>query len=581
MPFGDRPGKHTGVLWALLALATLAGIELGARAIERVREVVLPAPNGETAFAVLAHPVPAFERGEEDGREVYRRTRDHWIPPRQTFLADKPEGGIRVFSLGGSAALGWPHGDAGSYARLLERKLARLYPQRSVEVINAAGNTYASYRVRGVFDEIVEYEPDAILLWTGNNEFFEDLAYGMVRPPWPWRHSALARLLHEISGRAEAGKAVVEVASYVEADLTASRIGTAFGRRSRLRSDPAQYEKVVAHYRDNLTTMAREARRRGIPLVLVDVPVNLKDWRPNASFHREGITPEEEQRFLEAYRDGWLALEAGRAAQAARAFERALAIDDRHAETHYLHGRALLRTGRREEARAAFEKSLATDACPFRDVPRFAEVRREVAERFDLPLVDAPGVLAKLAGDGIPGLDVLVDYVHPTVASNERIAQEVLATLAREEILPPDRALPVAHANLRIPEETGRNLNVLLKLYPQFLIMRQYDRIGPLAAQIQSALVPAPDTPPGRAAAMRKLSERIRHAQRVIVPYRKLLRAEKLGLLEQEFTKERAERIYRRYAELIRDLEARESDPEDFEALVPELEYASLARPEP
>lgn len=575
MPFGERRAG----LWLLVVLVTIIGIELGARVVEWTRDALVPPPTGETAFAVLANPAPAFERASVDGREVFRRSKAHWIPPRQSFLAEKPADGIRVFSLGGSAALGWPHGDGGSYARMLERKLRMLYPGRTVEVINAAGNTYASYRVRGVFDEIVAYEPDLILLWTGNNEFFEDLAYGMVLPPWPWRHSAVARILHLASGRAETEKAVVDVQSYVEADLTASRIGAAFGKRSRLRADPAQYANVVAHYRHNLTTMAREARRRGIPLVLIDVPVNLKDWQPNASLHHEDLGEDERRRFRAHYRDGVLAHESGRLLEALAAFDRALAIDDGHAETHYLRGRVLYGLHRMEEAREAFVRVLAEDACPFRDVPRFAEIRRRVAARFDLPLVDAPGALSRMAEDGIPGLDVLVDYVHPTLASNERIAHEVLATLAREGLMPPDRALPLLHTRLDVPRDGHEHLRVLLKLYPQFLIMRQYDHLGPLAARIQRAIVPAPDDPPERVAALRNLSERIRRVQRVIAPYRKLLRAEKMGTLEQEFTPERAQRIYHRYARVIQEFEARDVGESEFQELVPELEYAAVPVP--
>jgi tetratricopeptide (TPR) repeat protein len=457
---------------------------------------------------------------------------------------------------------------------MLERKLGSLYPQRSVEVVNAAGNTYASYRVGVVFDEIVEYEPDVILIWSGNNEFLERIVYGMVLPPWPWSHSAVARILHVATGRARAAKPVVDVESYVEADLVANRIGTAFGRSSALRADPEQYEQVVAHYRHNLTTMVREARRRDIPVLLIDVPVNLKDWRPNASFHREDLTDAEQEAFQLQYRGGVLASERGRAEEAAAAFALALEVDDRHAETHYLYGRALQTLGRLELARAAYQRAIAEDACPFRDIPRFREIRREIAARFDVPLVEAQDLLAEHAAEGIPGLDVLVDYVHPTLESNERIAQQVLATLAREELIPPDRALPLDAVRLRVPTDGSTNLRVLLKLYPQFLVMRQYDRIGPVAAAIQRAATPRPDDPPERVQSLQALSERIRRYQRVLVPYQKLLRAEKLGTLEQEFPPDRARRVYQRYVALVQELEGRDLAETDYAKLVPEFEYA-------
>ena len=124
-----------------------------------------------------------------------------------------------------------------------------------------------------------------------------------------------------------------------------------------------------------------------------------------------------------------------------------------------------------------------------------------------------------------------------------------------------------------MPEDGSTNLRVLLKLYPQFLIMRQYDRIGPVAAAIQRAAQPSPGDPPERVESLHQLSERVRGWQRVLVPYRKLLRAEKLGTLEQEFTPERAQRVYQRYVDLIRELEARDLAESEYAKLVPELEY--------
>ncbi len=104
MPFGERRVRVV----ALAALLTLVGIELSARVVELARDTLLPAKTGETAFAVLANTAPAFERAREGGQEIYKRTKQHWLPPRETFLAEKPPGGLRIFSLGGSAALGWP-----------------------------------------------------------------------------------------------------------------------------------------------------------------------------------------------------------------------------------------------------------------------------------------------------------------------------------------------------------------------------------------------------------------------------------------------------------------------------------------
>lgn len=41
-------------------------------------------------------------------------------------------------------------------------------------MVNAAAHGFAAYRDRLVLDEVVEMQPDAILVWEGNNEFLED-----------------------------------------------------------------------------------------------------------------------------------------------------------------------------------------------------------------------------------------------------------------------------------------------------------------------------------------------------------------------------------------------------------------------
>lgn len=555
------------------ALLGLVGVEIGARLVEAIQQRLRPTPDGETAFAVIANPKPAFERSVEDGEEVYRRTRAHWLPPRQHFAASKPADGLRIFSLGGSAAMGWPHSDPGSYARLLEHKLRALYPERRVEVVNAAGNTYASYRVKVVFDEIIEYRPDVVLVWSGNNEFFEDVVYGMVLPPGALRHSALARLLFTATAGARRAKPVIDIGNYLEADLTVSRIGQAFGRVSQLREAPEQLERVTAHYRANLEAMIRSARAHGVPLVLVDVPVNLKDWWPNVSVHRRDLAPDEGAQFTRALRQGVEALEADLPGPAEAAFTRAAEIDPGFAEVHFLRGRALERLGRRDEALTAYRRALSEDARPFRDLPSFAAIRRELAREYDLPLVDAPGALASLAQDGIPGLDVLVDYVHPTVAANEVIAQEVLLALDRAGLLPPERALPLEDVRIAVPPGVEDELRVLLKLFPQYLVMRQLEQLDALAERILVAARPVATDTQAERHKKRSLRALIRQARQVLGDYRLLLRAQKLGSLERDFTPERARLVYGRYVQLIRQLEARELSDEDFASLVPELEY--------
>ncbi len=60
-------------------------------------------------------------------------------------------------------------------------RFRRSYPRRSIEVINVSAHAYAAYRVRLLFDRVLEFEPDLLVLCTGNNEFLEKRTYLPMR----------------------------------------------------------------------------------------------------------------------------------------------------------------------------------------------------------------------------------------------------------------------------------------------------------------------------------------------------------------------------------------------------------------
>ena len=91
----------------------------------------------------------------------------------QSFPAHKAAGTCRIFCLGGSAAYGYPFGAPVAFPRWLADGCTHLWPDRRFEVINAAGMSYGSYRIRALITEILAYDPDLIVIYSGHNEFIE------------------------------------------------------------------------------------------------------------------------------------------------------------------------------------------------------------------------------------------------------------------------------------------------------------------------------------------------------------------------------------------------------------------------
>ena len=98
----------------------------------------------------------------------------------QEFSAEKAPGAFRVFALGGSTTAGRPYDSAVAFPRFMELYLEAMDPDREIEVVNAGAISYASYRIVLLMKELVRYEPDLFVIYTGHNEFLEERTYADI-----------------------------------------------------------------------------------------------------------------------------------------------------------------------------------------------------------------------------------------------------------------------------------------------------------------------------------------------------------------------------------------------------------------
>jgi len=562
----DRPA-----FWALALLLVAGGVEAGCRLIERIENA---AARGKNPYVEAVNPVPAYQVVEQGGRRMVQRSGflPLMVDNQRPFPLERPAGGLRVFVLGGSAAAGWPYqlGDT-NLSALLERKLRLLYPGRSVEVVNMAAGTFGSHRVALILEEVLHYNPDLIFLYNGNNEFLENLVFRPRTPPAPLDRSAAARLAYRVAVSLTTPLPRFDVKNYGFDDQLSNHLSFAFAQASRYREDPRQFELLLEHYRFNMEGMVARAGAAKVPLFLLTCPVNLKDWSPNVSRHRKDLGPAERGRFTALFREGYLAGERGDFAGAVAPLRAALAIDDEHAETHFLLAQALRRTGRLTEAREGYLRALERDAFPFRELPEFQAILREVARRRGAPLVDVIPALDAAAGDGIPGLDVFTDYVHLREQSQEIVAHEMLRALSAQGLLPGISAAAVEGTRLTILRTfvPGREVYAVDATYNLSMLMHQYDRLDALYQEAIETFTRAPREDPSLAARCQERLSTYHQLHAAVTAYRKLVRAEKLGLLEATYTPAQAQAVYDLYAETIHWWSAGSLSKEEFQRRIP------------
>jgi tetratricopeptide (TPR) repeat protein len=359
----------------------------------------------------------------------------------QRFPADKGDA-FRIFCVGGSTTYGRPYDDTTSFCGWLRELLPLADPSRRWEIINAGGVSYASYRVALLMEELVDYDPDLFIVFSGHNEFLERRTYPqIIATPRAVRGvgavAAKTRVWTVVSAAVQAVKGG-PAAPVASADLLDAEVRTllddAVGPRAYSRDDELA-DKALQHFRFNLARMVEIASSAGAATMLVTPASNLRDSRPFKSEHRDGLTESELARFNGLVDEARRQRAEGRLEDSLGSIAAAAAIDPRHAQLAFLEGRLLWEAGRWSEARSAFERARDEDICPLRALGRAASIVREVAADLGVPVVDFEELADRWAEHAVPGADLFLDHVHPTIEVHRRLAAEIVEALADAGVL--------------------------------------------------------------------------------------------------------------------------------------------------
>ena len=435
-----RTGK---VLLAILGpVFLLAALEL----VLRIAGVE-PALSRKDPFIGFAGNIPLFnEHTGPEGRKwlITAENKRTWFNVQQ-FQREKEPGVFRIFCLGGSTTYGRPYDDTTSFAGWLRALLPAMDPSRGWEVINAGGISYASYRVARLMEELVEYEPDLFIVYSGHNEFLERRTYSLLlNEPAPLRglrvllsRTRIYTVAQQLVRREPAPDATAPTTSVLPAEV-APILDRSVGPGAYRRDDAGQAQ-VLTHYRHNLTRMIEQADRAGVPVILVTPASNLADCSPFKSEHRAGLADDARAEWIMLTTRAKAAAEAGRSAEALSLLNKAAQIDDRHAALHYRRGRALAALERWSDALGAFRRARDEDVCPLRALTAMNGIVMNTAARQGVAVVDFDALVASRSPNGIPGRDGFLDHVHPTIAGNRLLALAILQRMTHNGLVQPSR----------------------------------------------------------------------------------------------------------------------------------------------
>lgn len=347
-------------------------------------------------------------------------------PVAQAIEVPKPANTYRVVILGGSAALGTPD-DAFGMGRFLEVLLQDRSPRPRIEVVNAAMTAINSHVVRVIASELDRIEPDAVVVYLGNNEVVGPHGAGTVFAGFG--ESLTLIRFGDWLRATRIGQVVTRVSSRLARGDNAGAWG---GMRMFLRNtvpahDP-RLETVYAHFRANLDAIVAASRDAGARVVLSTVLTNLRDTAPLASVPGPDVSATSTEAARARFEEGEAHLRAGDGRAAYDAYAAALGLDPGQANPHFRLGQLRALAGERDRARARFVRARDLDALRFRADGRINAAIREAARYAGdaVRLVDPVAVLHRTE---IPGDDLLYEHVHLTPEGNDRVARMIAGAL--------------------------------------------------------------------------------------------------------------------------------------------------------
>jgi tetratricopeptide (TPR) repeat protein len=302
---------------------------------------------------------------------------------------------VRIFIVGESAAKGYPQPRNLSMAAFLQAMLGDAWPEKKVEVISLGTTAVASFPLVYLTREAVRYEPDLLVFYVGNNEFFG--AYGVASinsfgtlPTWalPWM-------------RAIRGLGVVQAVEGLvrgKADENRSLMEQMVGK-TVIPADSPLRVAAARNLETHLGRMLDAAAAAGVPAVVCTTASN-----------ESGLAP------------------LGEGGEAARRFAEAT----RSAAE-----------GDKTAARKGFLAARDLDTMPWRPITATEQAIRRAAEARGSVLCDIAEVFRGLSPEAATGWDLLDDHVHLSLRGQAEVARAVIAAMAGlpESVrIDPDRA---------------------------------------------------------------------------------------------------------------------------------------------
>lgn len=306
----------------------------------------------------------------------------------EIFRAKKAKGMTRIFILGESTTIGYPYMHNGSFHRWLQYRLLNMYPDADFEIINLSLTAVNSYAVFDMAKELHRYQPDAVLIYSGHNEYYGALGVGstsrfgnaslVVRTMIKLKQFRVMQLILDFFSTAPKKE--------VNRTLMERMAGD-----QQIPYGSEKFRKGIRQFADNMDATCRLLSEQYIPVLISNLVSNDRDLAPLISSKTEGDT------------------------SAAGLYHKGLVALGRHDTTG---------------ARHLFIAARDHDVLRFRAPELINAAIVRIAGKYNgVYLVDSRKLFEEHSANGIMGKETLLEHVHPNLLGYSLMSEAFLQVL--------------------------------------------------------------------------------------------------------------------------------------------------------
>ncbi len=356
----------------------------------------------------------------------------------ELFKKNKDDSTLRIFVLGESTTIGYPFFHNGSFHRWLQYRLMHTFPDRQFEIINLSLTAVNSYTVLGFAKELIRYKPDAVLIYTGHNEFYGTLGVGSSSQIGSSTHInqfvLLLRQLRLVQLLTNTYEKIKNIggsdAKYSGQTLMQRMVGD-----QQIPYGSKLFYQGVNQFVSNMNETLALFNENHIPVFVSNLVCNDRDMKPFVSIPSDN---NQSSAFGKNLALGTSAYNRGDWVSASRYLQVAEKIYDAHALCNFYLGNLAVIRGDQIKAKFYFTRARDLDGLRFRAPTMINDTISKICSHFPYAhLVDMKTAFEDSSAGRIIGHELMLEHVHPNLTGYAIMSDVFYEALKKEHIISP------------------------------------------------------------------------------------------------------------------------------------------------